>query len=99
MFKTNFEVWSRGDVLSKMHARLLIAASQNRLIITLTHCKYTLKNLVFVQVFSDPTSVHCTTAFARMHSSLLIMALQYKLTTALFHYKCTSKILLCNRLV
>ncbi len=81
-----------------MHALLLIAASHDRLITALTHCKYTSKDLLFIQVFSDPTSVHCTTAFARVHSSLLIVALQYKLTAALFHYKCSSKKSLCNRL-
>ena len=45
----------------------------------LYHCNYTCEDLLFVEVCSDPTPVHCNTVQGNMLSPLLSAALQDRL--------------------
>ncbi len=69
----------------KMHFPLLRNALQNRLTACLCHCNYTYVDLVFMQVCSDATSMHCSTGQGKMHFPLLRNALQNRLTACLCH--------------
>ena len=51
-------------------------ALQNRLTACLCHCNHTCEDLLLIQVCSDPTPMHCSTAFGKMHSTLSSAALQ-----------------------
>ncbi len=59
-----------------MLSPLFSAALENRLTACLFHCNYTYADLLFIQVGSDPTPMHCSTGDGRMHSALLSAALQ-----------------------
>ena len=45
----------------KLHSPLFKAALQNRLTAGLGHCNYTYGDLLFIQVCSDTTAMHCST--------------------------------------
>ena len=69
-------------------------ALQNRLTACLCHCNHTCEDLLLIQVCSDPTPMHCSTAFGKMHSTLSSAALQHRLTTGLCHCNYTYEDLL-----
>ncbi len=46
-------------VIGKTHSPLLSAAVQDRFTAGRCHCNYTFANLLLIQVWSDPTPVHC----------------------------------------
>ncbi len=50
---------------------LLCAAVQNRLTAGLCRCNYTYEDLLFIQMSSDPTPMHCNTVQGKMQSALL----------------------------
>ena len=64
-----------------MQAPLLSAALQERFTTGLCHCSYTYEGLLFIQLSSDPTPIHCSTALRKMLSA----ALQKKSTAGLCH--------------
>ena len=47
------------------------------------HCSYTYGDLLFIQMCSDPTPVHCMTYFGKRHSPLFSAAVQNRFTTGL----------------
>ena len=59
---------------------LLSAALQNSLTAALCQCNYTYEDLLIIQVCSDPTPIHCSTALGKMLFPLLSAALQNSLT-------------------
>ncbi len=63
-----------------MHSPLLSVALQNRLTAGLCDCNYTYGDLLFIQVCSDPKTLHCSTGQGKMHFQLLSVALQNRLT-------------------
>ena len=58
------------------------------------HCNYTHEDLLFTQVCSDPTPIHCNTGFGKKHYPLLSAAPQNRLRADLCHCKCTYEDLL-----
>ncbi len=44
------------------------------------HCSYTYGDLLFIQMCSDPTPVHCMTVFGKRHSPLFSAAVQNRFT-------------------
>ena len=46
---------------------------------------YTMQDLLFIQVCSEPPSMHCSTGFGKLHSPLSSAALQNRLTVCLCH--------------
>ncbi len=50
--------------------------------------------MLFIQVCSDPTPMHCNTALGKMQSPLLSAAVQSRLTAALCHCNYTYEVLL-----
>ena len=68
-----------------MQSPLLSAAVQGRLAAGLYHSNYTYEDLLFIQVCSDPTPVHCNTVQGKMQSPLLSAALQDRLAAGLYH--------------
>ena len=44
------------------------------------HCSYTYGDLLFIQMCSDPTPVHCMTVFGKRHSPLFSAAVQNRVT-------------------
>ncbi len=69
--------------LSKVHSPLFSAALQNGVTAGLRHCNYTLRDLLFIHLCSEPTEMHCSTAKGKMHSPLFSAALQNRLTAGL----------------
>ena len=69
-------------------------------VLVLAHCKYTYEDLLFTQVCSDPTPVHCNTVLGKRQSPLASAALQNRLPAGLCHCKYTYEdlliIQLCN---
>ncbi|DBB03001.1 TPA: hypothetical protein ACH3X1_013589, partial [Trebouxia sp. C0004] len=57
----------------------------NRLTVSLCHWSHTCGELLFIQVCSDPTPVHCSTVQGKMQSPLIITALQDRLASGLYH--------------
>ncbi len=68
-----------------MHSPLLRAALENRLTAGLCHCNYTYADLLFIQVGSEPTEMHCSTGLGKMHFPLFSAALENRLTAGLCH--------------
>ena len=59
----------------KTRSPLLSAAQQDWLASGLCHCKHTYEQLLFIQVSTDPTPVHCSTVQGKMqcpHCSVLL---------------------------
>ena len=77
-----------------MQCPLLSAALQDMLAAGLYHCNYAYEDLLFIQVCSDPTPVHCNTVQGRMLSPLLCAALQDRLAAGLHHCNYTYEDLL-----
>ena len=77
-----------------MQSPLLSAAVQDRLAAGLYHSNYTYEDLLFIQVCSDPTPVHCNTVQGKMQSPLLSAALQDRLAAGLYHSNYTYEDLL-----
>ena len=75
-----------------MQSPLLIAALQDRLAAGLYHSNYTYEDLLFIQVCSDPTPVHCNTVLCKMQSPLLGAAVQDRLAAGLYHSSKNMKI-------
>ncbi len=67
----------------KPHRSILL--QKKRLTAGLCQCHYTNEDLLFIQLSSDPTPIHCSTALGRMQSPLLSSALQNRLTVGLCH--------------
>ena len=74
-------------VQGKMQSPLISAAQQDWLASGLCHCKYTYENLLFIQVCTDPTPVHCNTVQGKMLSPLISAAQQDWLASGLCHCK------------
>ncbi len=55
----------------------------------LCHFNYTYGDLLFIQVCSEPTEMHCSTGLGKVHSPLCSAAVQNWLTAALRHCKHT----------
>ncbi len=53
------------------------------------HCTYTYADLLFIQVCSDATPMHCSTCQSKTASPVFSAALQNRLTAALCHCKYT----------
>ena len=68
-----------------MHFPLFSAALQNRLTAGLCHCNHTYVDLRFIQVWIEPTDIHCSTGQGKMHFPLFSAALQNRLTAGLCH--------------
>ena len=68
-----------------MLSPLLCAALQDRLAAGLYHCNYTYEDLLFIQVCSEPATVHCTTVQGKVLCPQLIAALQERLVAVLYH--------------
>jgi len=61
------------------------------------HCSYTYGDLLFIQVCSEATELHCSNDLRRMHAPLFSSALQNRLTAGLCHCNTTyGDLLLCN---
>ncbi len=58
------------------------------------HCTYTYKDILFIQLCSDPTPVHRNTVFGKKQSPLSSAAVQKRLPAGLFQYKYTCEDLL-----
>ena len=69
--------------LCKTSSPLFSAALQIRLTACLCHCKYTYGDLLFIQLYSDATPMHCSTGQGRTASNLSTVALQNRLTACL----------------
>ena len=52
-------------------------------------CNCTYGDLLFIQVGSEPTKMHCTTGLGNLHSPLFNSAMQNRLTAGLCHCNCT----------
>ena len=66
-----------------MQSPLLSAALQDKLAAGLYHCNHTFEDLLFIQVCSEPTPVHCNTVLVKMRSPVLSAAVQISLTAGL----------------
>ena len=73
----------------KIQSPLLSAATQIRLTPGLCHCKHPYGDVLFIQVCSDPTPMHCSTAQGKVQSPLLSAAMQIRLTPGLCLWKNT----------
>ena len=62
----------------KLHSPLFSVALQNRLTAGLGHCNYTYRDLLFIQVCSDPTAMQCSTGQINwvLHCSVLLCSRQ-----------------------
>ncbi len=70
-------------VRAKISSPLFSAALQIRLRACLCHCKYTYGDLLFIQLYSDPTQVLCNTVPGKKQSPLLSPAVQNRFTARL----------------
>ena len=59
-----------------MHSPLFSSALQNRLTAGLCHCNQAYGELLFIQVCSEPSKMHCNTGLGKMHFPLFSGALQ-----------------------
>ncbi|DBA96982.1 TPA: hypothetical protein ACH3X3_012923 [Trebouxia sp. C0006] len=69
----------------KIASPLFSVALQNRLTAALCHFNNTYGDLLFIQVCSDATPMHCSTGQGKIASPLIRVALQNRLTAALCH--------------
>ncbi len=86
------------QVLENLHSPLFSAARQDRLTVAFCHSHCIYKDLLFIQLCSDPTPMDCNTGFTKMHSPLFSAALHNRLTVALCHSDCTYEDLLFMQL-
>ena len=56
------------------HCSVLLC--KNRLTAGMGHCNYTCGDLLFIQVYSDPTAMHYSTGQGKLHSPFFSVALQ-----------------------
>ena len=77
-----------------LHCCYFSSALQDRLTAGLCHCNSTYGDLIFIQMCSEPTEMHCNTGLGKMHAPLFSGALQNKLTTGLCECSYTSEDLL-----
>ena len=62
---------------------LVSAALENKLTARFCHCNYTYKDLLFIQVCSDPAEMHCSTGMGKRHFPLFSVSLENRLTSGL----------------
>ena len=82
---------------TKMQSPLISAAQYDWLASGLYHRKHTYEDLLFTQVCSDPTPVHCITVQGKMQCPLITAAQQDRLAAGLYHCKHTCKDLLFSK--
>ena len=72
-----------------MQSPLISAAQQDWLASGLYHCNDTYEDLLFTQVCTDPTPLHCNTVQGKMQSPLINAALHDWLASGLYLCKYT----------
>jgi len=73
----------------ELSSQLFSAAVRIRLTAALWHCKYTYGNLLFIQLCSDATPMHCSIGQCKISSPLFSAAVRIRLTAALCHCEYT----------